>query len=260
MELEREMLNIDELAVGYGKEPVLEDISLSVAEGRLCCLLGPNGCGKTTLLKCCLGFLKPHRGKILLNERCIFTFSASEQARVVAYVPQSHSPAFPYSVRTIVEMGRNPHYRSFGFSSEEHLLHVERALELTGIKGLESRPYTQLSGGQRQLVLLARAYAQNTPLILLDEPTASLDFRNQMLAWRIIRSFADAGKTILISTHHPNHVLWFADDVAVINNGKLAAFGQAGSVITQEILDEIYSKEAILERYNGLSLILPRMK
>jgi iron complex transport system ATP-binding protein len=258
--MESDMLRINELSFAYSREPVLENISLSVAEGRLCCLLGPNGCGKTTLLKCCLGFIKPQRGRILLNGKCITTFSASRQAKVVAYVPQNHAPAFPYAVRTIVEMGRNPHSGSFGFKSEEHAEHVRRALEITGIEDLENRPYTQLSGGQRQLVLLARAYAQNTPLILLDEPTASLDFKNQMLAWRIIRSFADAGKTILISTHHPNHVLWFADDVAVISGGRLAAFGQASSVVTQEILDEIYQQEAVLERHNGLPLILPRMK
>lgn len=233
-------LSVDQLGFHYGSTPVLRDISFQVSPGEVCGLLGPNGSGKTTLFKCCMRFLPLHSGSVQLFGQSIATRSPAEMARLVAYVPQEHRQPFPFRVRDMVLMGRSPHMRSLFRLSAHDRQQVDSALERAGIAHLADALCNQLSGGQRQLVLIARALAQETPLLLLDEPTSALDFSNQMALWAIIRGIAQGGKTVVVCCHDPNHILWFCDRALVLQHGQMLANGQPNQIMTTKLLQTIY--------------------
>jgi iron complex transport system ATP-binding protein len=234
------MLNVHQLAFRYHKTPILQDISFAVGSGRLCALFGPNGSGKTTLFKCCLNFLRFHQGTVQINGHDVQQKGVEEMARLVAYVPQEHKAPFPYTVKEVVLMGRTPHMGGALRVKEKDKTIVAGILQRLDILQLADRPYNELSGGQRQLVLLARALAQQTDLIFLDEPAASLDFKNQLLIWQILRTLVRQGKTVFVCTHDPNHVLWFCDQVIVLNQGRIIADGQPQDSLNDDILRELY--------------------
>jgi len=251
------MLNVDHLAFQYDHAPVFRDITFQVASGSLCGLFGPNGSGKTTLFKCCLNFLSVSAGEVSVDGQPISGLRPSDLARYIAYVPQEHALSFPYTVKEVVLMGRTPHLGGgFGIGAV-HRTAVLEALRLLGIVDLAERPYNQLSGGQRQLTLIARAIAQQTPLLLLDEPTASLDFDNQLRIWRLLRQLSAQGKTILVATHDPNHVLWFCDQVIVIGQGRLLADGSPAQVLSGEVLQQLYGLVCRVLRVGGWSVVVP---
>jgi iron complex transport system ATP-binding protein len=252
------MLRVEEIGFSYGASRVLDNISFRVAPGELCGLFGPNGCGKTTLFKCCLKFLKSDSGRIFMAGRDTRGLSIREMARCAAYVPQEHKPPFPYRVREVVLMGRTPHMGGFFGIRRQHLDKAMAALELLEIAHLAERPYNQLSGGQRQMVLIARAIAQETRLVFLDEPTSALDFKNQITIWRILRTIADRGITIVACSHDPNHMAWFCDKVVVLNERGMVAQGAPAQAITQEVLDRIYRRICRVKRVDGLQMVLPR--
>ncbi len=253
------MLQVQNLSFNYGDgKPVFTDISFRVERGRMCGLFGPNGCGKTTLFKCCLKFLNHTSGTIFVNGRDIRTTSIRDMARLVAYVPQEHKPPFPYLVKDVVLMGRTPHLSSFFGISDHHKQKVAEALELLGIEQLADIPYSQLSGGQRQMVLIARAVAQETPLLFLDEPTSALDFSNQIRIMTILRQIADKGTTIIACTHDPNHVLWFCDNVVVLGKQRLVTQGEPVNVLCDTVLDEIYENICSVRQYQSTRMVLPR--
>ncbi len=246
------------LHFNYGKTPVLEDISFDIEEGELCGLFGPNGCGKTTLFKCCLKFLKFHKGSVIMNGIDIKKHRIETMAKVVAYVPQEHKPPFPYLVKEVVLMGRTPHLRGiFGVGRADKEKALD-ALDMLDIAHLSDLPYNQLSGGQRQLVLMARAIAQDTKLMFLDEPTAALDFSNQIRIWNIMRRVAEQGVTILACSHNPNHVSWFCNKVVVMNNNGIIAEGAPHHVITESVLDEIYRDMCAVRNIGDTRMVLPR--
>jgi iron complex transport system ATP-binding protein len=252
------MLNVDQLSFGYHKTPVLQNISFQVNAGRLCALFGPNGSGKTTLFKCCLNFLKFKGGVVQINGEDVQKNSVKEMARIVAYVPQEHKAPFPYTVKEVVLMGRTPHLNgALGVKDEDKRIVVD-ILEKLDILTLASRPYNELSGGQRQLVLLARALAQQTELIFLDEPAASLDFKNQLLIWKVLQTLVQQGKTVFVCTHDPNHVLWFCDQVIVINQGKIIANGQPKDSLNENTLQELYGPVCDIVEMDGLSMVAPK--
>ena len=251
------MLSVDNITFNYGGTPVFRDVSFQVDSGSLCALFGPNGTGKTTLFKCCLNFLKISRGAIAIGATPVHGRQAGQLARLVAYVPQEHRLSFPYTVREIVLMGRTPHLGgSFGIR-ETDKIQVLDALRLLGILHLSGRRYNELSGGQRQLVLLARALAQQTPLLLLDEPTASLDFDNQLLIWKVLKQLSRQGKAILVGTHDPNHVLWFCDQVIVLGNKGVIAAGPPADSLNEKVLGRIYSSECRVVDVGKLQVVLP---
>jgi len=254
---EMKMIKVDGLYFSYGKVPILEDIGFSVGKGKLCGLFGPNGSGKTTLFKCCLNFLKAHAGSVRMNGRDVDKLSVSEMAKIVSYVPQNHSPPFPFLVKEMVLMGRSPHLRGvFGVSCEDREK-AHEAMEKAGILDLADRQYNQLSGGQRQMVLMARAMAQETPIMFLDEPTAALDFSNQMRIWRIMRDIVDSGVTILACSHDPNHVSWFCDDVIVMGQRSIIASGIPSEVINDRTLDSLYDESCVLSNFKGVPMVMP---
>lgn len=252
------MLHITDLAFRYGIKPVLSDVSFSVDKGQLCGLFGPNGSGKTTLFKCCLRFLPIEQGGITMDKMDVSRRSVEELAKTVAYVPQEHKPPFPYLSREVVLMGRTPHIKGFFGVKKRDKQIAHDAMDQLGIMDLADEPYNQLSGGQRQMVLMARAIAQDTPLLFLDEPTSALDFQNQMKIWGLMRDIVDEGKTILACSHDPNHVAWFCDRVVVISNTRVLAHGEPEQVINESTLDCIYQETCSVKSCGGVPMVMPR--
>jgi iron complex transport system ATP-binding protein len=228
------------LSIGYRDRVVGRALDVSLAQGEVLALLGPNGSGKTTLLKTLLGILPPLGGAALIDGKAIATYSAPQRARRIAYVPQSHVPTFGFTVETVVLMGRTAHGSLLRAPSAADRLVADRALERFGIAALKQRPYTMISGGERQLVLLARALAQEPQFIVLDEPTASLDFGNQGKVMREIRALAAAGHGVLFTTHDPNHALRAADRAFLIRDGERVAEGSVRDVLTRAQLENLY--------------------
>lgn len=254
----RPMLEVRDLYYNYGAFPVLSGVSFDVGEGELCGLFGPNGCGKTTLFKCCLNFLKSHRGSIRMDGKNVKDLRVEDMAKVVAYVPQEHKPPFPYLSREVVLMGRTPRLNGFFGISREDKMKAADAMDLLGLTELADFPYNQLSGGQRQMVLMARAIAQETPLMFLDEPTSALDFSNQVRIWRIMRLVAESGVTILACSHDPNHLSWFCDKVVVMKDNRILKAGSSQNVITEDTMDEIYQDICSVRNVGGIKMVLPR--
>lgn len=252
------MLQVEDIHFNYGKNQILKNISFDVEDGLLCGLFGPNGCGKTTLFKCCMKFLKFHKGSVIIDGIDIKNHRIEDMAKVVAYVPQEHKPPFPYLVKEVVLMGRTPHLGGFFGVKRADKEKALDALELLDISHLGDQPYNQLSGGQRQMVLIARAIAQETKLMFLDEPTSALDFSNQMKIWTLLRKVAEQGITILACSHDPNHVTWFCDKVVVMNNNGIISQGDPNHVITETILDEIYQNMCTVRSLGKVKMILPR--
>jgi iron complex transport system ATP-binding protein len=248
------------LSIGYGGRTVGSALDVGLKEGEVLALLGPNGCGKTTLIKTLIGILRALAGQALIDERPIATYSAAERARRIAYVPQSHAPSFAFTVETVVLMGRTSHGNLFSAPTAADRVVAARALERFGISALAQRPYTMISGGERQLVLLARALAQEPRFIVLDEPTASLDFGNQGKVMRELRALAVAGHGVLFTTHDPNHALRAADRAFLMREGRRLAEGNVREVLTQPQLEALYGApiEMLTDRETGATAFVPR--
>jgi len=251
------MLKVENLHFEYSGFKVLEDISFDVEKGQLCALFGPNGTGKTTLLKCIAKLLNYGKGNVSIENEDINKKKAVEIAKLIAYVPQEHKPPFPYLVKEVVLMGRTPHMRGVFGPSENDTRAAIEAIEMIGITDIADRPYTALSGGQRQLVLLARALAQGTKVLLLDEPTSNLDFQNQIKIWRIIKELTRNGVTALTCTHDPNHVMWYCDKVIVLGSDGVVANGRPANALTDGILNEIYGDVCDVKSFGGMQMVVP---
>ena len=252
------MLRVEKLCFSNGKTRVLDNVSFSVARGELCGLFGPNGCGKTTLFQCCMKFLAFADGAVFIGNRDLRAIGIQEIARMVAYVPQEHSPPFPYLAKEVVLMGRTPHLKNFRGICSHDKEKTRKAFIMLDIEHLADRPYNQLSSGQRQMVLIARALAQDTKIMFLDEPTSALDYRNQMRIWRVMRKIVENGTTVFVCSHDPNHVAWFCDKIIAMQKGRVAAEGIPDNVMNQDLLDSIYQDICEVRRTGAIDLILPR--
>lgn len=247
------------LAIGYTDHTVGRGLDVSLETGEVLALLGPNGSGKTTLLKTLLGLLPPKDGEVRLGGKPLQTYSIRERARRIAYVPQVHVGTFAFMVETVVLMGRSAHGNLLSRPSARDRAIAHAALECFGIAGLSQRPYTMISGGERQLVLLARALAQEPQFIVLDEPTASLDFGNQGKVMREIRALAASGHGVLFTTHDPNHALRAADSAFLLRDGGRIADGPVGRVLDQAQLEALYRApvERLTDSRTGAAAFLP---
>lgn len=253
------VLVADHLSYGYlpGKT-VLHDVSLKLDEGETLYILGRNGSGKTTLLSCLAGLITPDSGVITLSEKPLEAYSAAERARKVGIIPQMHSPAFAYSVREMVMMGRAPHLGWLESPSKDDRAIVEESLEQVGLYELRDRSYTEISGGERQLVMIARGLAQKCHVLLMDEPTAHLDLSNQHRILEIINQLSNRGLSFIISSHAPNDALTYADHVLLLNGGWVTDYGPPQAMVTERLLSSVYgvSTEVIYNLYDGK--LIPR--
>lgn len=237
------LLAAEHLSYRIGARSVLAGIDLQIRSGDCITLLGANGAGKSTLLRILLGLLKPHGGTVRLNGEALASLPRRHVARHIAYVPQSHVPSFPYRVRDVVSQGRLP---STGLgrapNAEDHGA-VDQALAELGIEHLAQRLYTELSGGERQLALIARALVQQARLIILDEPVAGLDYGHQQRLLEQLQRLAQSGLSILGSSHHPEHALAWANRAWVLEHGRLIADGTPHAVIDAALIHRLYQRQ-----------------
>lgn len=247
------MLTVTDLRFAHpGGPPLLEGVSFTMAAGTTLCLLGPNGGGKTTLLRCVLGLEKLRAGRVSLDGQDLASFSAQARARRMAYVPQLGTAAFPFTVFDVVLMGRSAHLGFLADPGEADRRAAHEALARLQIERLSARLFNQLSGGERQLVLIARALAQQAPLLVLDEPCTGLDLGHQVQVLRALRSLAAEGYAILLSTHLPEHAFALDADVALLQHGQLRGPAPAAQLLTAPELTRLYGTPiALLPVLNG---------
>jgi len=236
------LMSFEDVTFGYQpkKSPVLQGLNLELKVGNMTAILGPNGAGKTTLLHLALGWLKPWRGTIHLVRKSLGDYSRQELGCWMALVPQGEYIPFEYSVLEYVLLGRAPHLPSLAMPAEKDYVVAFEALEKSGIANLYDHSIMALSGGERQLVLTARALAQQPRLLLLDEPTAHLDLHNKSRLIRIMQELRTQGITILMTTHEPEVALAVADDVILMDMGQVLAYGSVDETLTAENLSRVY--------------------
>ena len=235
------MIELDRLSFAYGARTVLKDVSFTAGEGRLVAVLGPNGAGKSTLFRCVLGLLGPYGGSIRLAGREVRELTRRELAGLAAYIPQSSEPVFDYTVLDTVLMGASAGMGVFRTPGAAQREAAEEALRELNIWELRDRGVGHISGGERQLTLIARAMAQRARLLVMDEPTANLDYGNQYRVLERARMLAEDGYTILLSTHNPDHALYFATDILALHRPGVYSAGAAEDVLTEALIEEIYS-------------------
>jgi len=230
---------------GRGPRFELDDVSLVVPRGGIAGVLGPNGSGKTTLLKVLAGVLRPSTGRVYLDGEDLAGLTRAEVARRLAVVPQHTSPAFDYTVLEIVLMGRYPHLAPFEVEGPEDLRLAREAMDATGIAAMEDRRFETLSGGEQQRVAIASALAQTPDLLLLDEPTSSLDLSYQLeIASLIARLNSERGVTIVLSTHDLNFAASVCQSLLLLRGGRVAASGPIGEALTPATIRDVYGVEA----------------
>lgn len=240
-------VRVEDLRFAYRDRPVLRGVTFAHGAGVLG-VLGANGAGKTTLFKCMLGLLRAYQGAVTVDGRDVRDLSPRQMARCAAYVPQSHATAFGYAVEDMVLMGAAAGCLA---PSRDQRRAALAALERVGIADLAGRDYARLSGGERQLTLIARALAQSARVLVLDEPTANLDYGNQQRVLQTISRLAAQGLSVVMSTHHPDQALQCADRVLALDGGRAAAFGPPGEVICPAMLRRLYGVEARVEATSG---------
>ncbi|MBP2626848.1 MAG: Iron-chelate-transporting ATPase [Firmicutes bacterium] len=234
-------LEVQDVSCGYAGKAIVSGISLEMGSGDSLCLLGPNGVGKTTFFKTLLGLLKLKSGKILLNGEDINKWSRKTFAKKVGYVPQVHTPPFPFKVIDVVVMGRTAHVGVFSSPGAKDREIAKETLEMLSISHLQERTYTELSGGERQLVMIARALAQQPEILIMDEPTSNLDFGNQIkVLCQIKRLTKESNIGVIMTTHFPDHAFLCASRVAVMGRNNTFITGTPVDVISEEVLKQTY--------------------
>jgi len=240
-------LEARDLAFGYPGHPVGRGVTLAVAAGEIVCLLGPNGGGKTTFFKTLLGLLPPQGGSVFLDSRELGSLSRAEIARSAGYVPQAHAGYFPFRVRDVVLMGRTAHLGLFNAPSSRDREIAERAIVRMGLEHLADAEYTRISGGERQLALIARALAQEGRIIVMDEPTASLDFGNQVKVLEQVSALRAAAIGVVMATHDPDQAFLCADRVALFHRGTLLCVDAPERALTADRLRLVYGVDVRVE-------------
>jgi len=240
---EKITIEIRGAGLGYNGRAILHGIDLEIVAGDIVCLLGQNGAGKTTLFRTMLGFIRPVYGSVMLAGREVSSLSARQIARMVSYVPQSYVMPFPYKVSDVVLFGRSVHLGLFASPGSRDRKIAAECLDLLGMGHLFSRPFNELSGGERQMVIIARSLAQEARFMILDEPASNLDYGNQVRVIRKIRELAGRSIGILMATHHPDHAFMAASRVAVLSGGTLSHNGSPEAMLTPETLRHVYGVE-----------------
>ena len=250
-------ISIKGLTFSYRSAPTLKGVTLEVHEGEVLSLVGPNGAGKTTLLKCINGILKPRIGVIMLDERNLNEYDGRELGKKLGYVPQAEYSHFPLTVFDAVLMGRRPYLRWWR-PSKKDLEKVVEALKLVGIEHIAMRYVNELSGGQRQAVLIARALAQDPEVLLLDEPTSNLDVKHQIMIMELIRKLTrDRRVTVVMAIHDLNLAARYSDKMVMLKDGTIYAQGNPHEVLTPENVLAVYGVKASILIHNDKLLVVP---
>lgn len=223
-----------------GNGNIFEDINFSIKKGEIFCILGANGTGKTTLIRCLNGLMKLNSGEVLLNGKNIYSLNHAEIARNIGYIPQMHNSTFPFTVLDVVLMGRAPHLDLFSSPAEKDIKIAENSLKTLNIFHMRDKPYTEISGGEQQLVFIARVLTQEPGILILDEPTSHLDFGNQIRTLDIIEKLSNNGLSIVMSSHFPDHAFLSADKVAIMKGKNFIDIGRPEDVITEENMEKTY--------------------
>lgn len=244
------LIKIRDAGFSHTGTQVFAQVDLTVSKGESICILGPNGCGKTTLLDCLLGINALDTGSIMIDEKPIKQMSAAQTARYMAYVPQRHSRSFSFTVMDILLMGRTPYTALFSSPSAQDRKKAEALLDSLGLIHLRDRNYTRLSGGETQLVMILRALVQETPVIVMDEPTAHLDFKNELLVLEtIVRMIRDKELTLIMATHFPNHAFFLENaglpvQVCFMHQGRIRAAEAPSQALTCENISRVFGVKA----------------
>lgn len=240
--------------------PCLRRVSFAVSAGEVAFLLGANGSGKTTLLSCLAGMRRPTEGTILLDGRALETFAPRERAKQIGVVPQFYEPAWGFSVEETVALGRAPYVGLFARPGREDRLAVERALYAVGLARLRRRPTPRLSGGERQLVWIARGIAQGAKCLLLDEPAAHLDPHHEQAVFAVVRRLAAEGAAFVVASHHPGSALLYGHTVTLLREGEVLNAGTPGEAMTEASLYAVYGVDfTIVADRGGARAIVPRL-
>lgn len=253
------MLKIQSITVSYGETEILHEVTLDVSAGEVVSLIGPNGAGKTTMMRAISGVIPLKSGSVHVNGEDISITPISERARKLAVVPQARKLTPEYTAKQAIMMGRTPYLGWLGNPSQSDFDKVDWAIERTGISGLVDRRVDELSGGEQQLILVARALAQDAPVILLDEPTAHLDLRHQATILDLVHSLAkESSLAVLMSLHDLNLVSIFSDRIALLDQGTILAEGQPYDVLNKDILSRVYQVplEIIPHPHRDIPLVL----
>jgi iron complex transport system ATP-binding protein len=257
-----ELRSVDFSYPAHGGQPamsILRQINLSIPPGQLWCVLGPNGSGKTTLLRLMAGLLNPAGGLVLLEGISLSRMSNRSLARRLALVPQETQPAFDYTVLQVVLMGRSPHMGTFGFDRRVDLVVARDCMNKTDTLRLEHRPFDELSSGERQRVVIARALAQKPHVLLLDEPTAFLDIGHQLQVYRLLRQLTAEGMTVVCVSHDLNVAALYADQLVLLHGGEIVAAGPAEQVLTTATIRQVYQVDVDVMPHpaTGRPVVLP---
>ncbi len=257
-------LETSNLSCGFKDKTVLSGINLTVESGDICCILGENGVGKSTLFKTLLGVIPPVAGSIYLGGKELGTISRREIASMMAYVPQNHNPAFNYLVSEVIMMGRYGNSKPFLLPNSDDNEAVEKIAEEMGVSHLLDKPYMNISGGERQKVLICKALAQNPDILVFDEPTANLDYGNQVVLLDAISELSDKGIMILLTTHSPEQALLLNANTLLLSKTSDPQYGSAASIITEKNLSEVYGKrirviDIVTEEGNPMRCCIPEI-
>ncbi len=268
-------IRVSDVNLLYDRVLVLDEVTLNLKRGSVTTLLGPNGCGKTTLLKVINGLLKPDGGVVSVEGKNVAMMNPKELAKTIGIVSQTHNTSFPFSVMDVVLTGRMPYINAFSMPGDDDLEIAGTSLARVGMSHLSERPYTQISGGERQLAMIARALAQEPRFLILDEPTSYLDFKNQVMVLKMVTDLARKGDfTVVMTLHDPNHALLFSDEVILMRkldsgpegnggggkqagSGNVVAFGSPAEVMTPENIAEAYGIKVEIIEHNGRRILLP---
>lgn len=236
-------LRVEELSFSYGAHPVLNSVSFCAEYGEFVSVLGSNGVGKSTLFRCMLGLLKPAKGRTLIDERDISGMSAAELSTRIAYIPQSHTPVFNYSVQDVVLMGTTAQVGRFSSPGRAQMEKSMEILKSLNIADIKDKGYRNISGGERQMVLIARALAQQARILIMDEPSSNLDFGNRVRVMKVMRKLTEEGYCVLQSTHDPDQAYRCSDKILALYDGRVIGFGKPKDVIRGDILSRLYGMD-----------------